>query len=106
MYKPFSLDRRSLQTQLENCKLIAEVNKEVLDKNLFTKEELSEKLELAQNYINEARQWEELGDQNNCNESLTTASIIIVEISAVIKHVLYQDASLDDGSLQPDQNSA
>ena len=106
MYRSFGLDRRSLQTQLENCKLIAEVNKEVLDKNLFTKEELSGKLEQAQNYINEARQWEELGDQNNCNESLTTASIIIVEISAVIKHVLYQDMSLDDGSLQPDQNSA
>lgn len=106
MYKPFGLDRRSLQTQLDNCKLITEVNKEVLDKNLFTKEELSVKLKLAQNYINEARQWEELGDQNNCNESLTTASIIIVEISAVIKHVLYQDTLSDDGSLQPDQNSA
>jgi hypothetical protein len=106
MYKPFGLDRKSLQTQLENCKLIAEVNKELLDKNPFTKEEISGKLELAQNYINESRRFEELDDQNKCNESLTTVSIIMVEISAVIKHVLNQVTSSEDGSLQLDQNSA
>jgi hypothetical protein len=103
MYKPLGLNRKSLQTQLENCKLITEINKELFDKNLFTKQELSGQLELAQNYINESGQWEELGDQTKRHESLTTASIIMGEVSAVIKHVLYQVTSPDDGSLQPDQ---
>ena len=105
MNKPNGLDRKSLQTQLENCKLITEVNKELLGENLFTKEEVFGKMELAQNYINESRQWEELGNQINSHQALTTANIIIVEISAVIKHILYQDTSSDD-SLQRDLSSA
>jgi hypothetical protein len=105
MNKPNGLDRKSLQTQLENCKLITEVNKELLGENLFTKEEVFGKMELAQNYINESRQWEELGNQINSHLALTTANIIIVEISAVIKHILYQDTSSDD-SLQRDLSSA
>jgi hypothetical protein len=106
MYKPNGLDRKSLQTQLENCKLITEVNKELLDENLFIKEELPRKLELAQIYINEARKWEELGNQIKSHDALTTANIIIIELSAVIKHILYQDTFSDDSRLQPGQNSA
>ena len=106
MYKPNGLDRKSLQTQLENCKLIAEVNQELLDKNLFTKEELPGKLELAQSYINESHQWEESGDQVKSHDALTTANTIIVEISAVIKNILYQETSSDDSSFQLDQSSA
>jgi len=102
MYKTDGFDRKGLQTQLENCKLIAEVNKELWDKNLFTKEELLGKLELAQNHINESRQWEELGDQANCHDSLTIASIFTLEIRAVIKYIGYQDTLSDDSSLQPD----
>ena len=106
MYKPNGLDRNGLQTRLENCKLLAEVNKELVDNNQFTKVELPRKLELAQNYINVSRQWEELGEHTKSHDSLTTANIIIVEISAVIKHILYLDTSSDDGSLQLDQSSA
>ena len=106
MYKPNGLDRKRLQTQLENCKLIAEVNQEMLDNCLFTKEELPEKLELAQSFLNGSRQWEELGDQTKSHDSLTTANIIIIEISAVIKHMLYHDTSSDDSSLRLDQSSA
>jgi hypothetical protein len=105
MYKPNGLDRQSLQIQLENFILIAEVNDELLDKNLFTNEELPGKMELAQNYINESRQWDELGDQAKCHDSLTTGSIIMMEIGAVIKHILYQDTPSDDSSLQRDQSS-
>ena len=48
MYKPNGLDRQSLQTPLENYKLIAEVNQELLDINQFTKGDIPGKLELAQ----------------------------------------------------------
>jgi hypothetical protein len=106
MYKPNGLDRKNLQTQLENYKLIAEVNTELLDKNLFTKEELPGKLELAQSYINESHQWEGLGDQDRSHEALSTANLIIVEISAVVKHILYQATFSDDSSLYGDQSSA
>lgn len=105
MYKPNGLDRRSLQTQLENCKLIAEVNEELLDRSWFTQEQLAKELELAQRYINESYQWEELGDQTKSHDALIDADIIIVEISAVIKHILYQDTFLDNSNLQSGQIS-
>ena len=57
MYKPNGLDRKSIQIQLENYKLIAEVNQELLDENLFAKAELPGKLALGQSYINESHQW-------------------------------------------------
>lgn len=41
------LDRKNLQTQLENYKLIVEVNTNLADESLFAKEELPKKLELA-----------------------------------------------------------
>ena len=63
MDKPNGLDRKCLQTQLENYKLIAEANTELLGENLFAKAEFLGKLELVQRYINESHQWEELGDQ-------------------------------------------
>jgi len=56
MYKSNGLDRKSLQTKLENCKLFTEVYQELVDNNLFTKVELPRKLGLAQNYISVSRQ--------------------------------------------------
>ena len=104
MYKPNGLDRNSLQIQLENYKLIAEVNLELLDKYQFTKGELPGKLELAQSYINQAREWEELGDQPKSHDALTSANLIIVEVGAVIKLILHQSISSADSSLQLDQS--
>ena len=104
MYKPNGLDRISLQIQLENWKLIADVNQELLDENLFAKAELPEKLALAQSYINESHQWEKLGDQPKSHDALTSAGLIIVEVGAVIKLVLNQAISSDNGSLQLDQS--
>lgn len=106
MYKPNGLDRKRLQTQLENCKLVAELNQELFDKNLFTQEEFPGRLDLAQSYINESRRREELDDQDKSHDALTTANLIIVEISAVIKHILYQDTSSVDSNLHLDQTSA
>ena len=106
MHKPNGLDRKSLETQLENYKVIAEVNPEVIDKNLFTKAELSRNLELAQSYIIESHRWEELGDQTKSHYALTNANIAILEISAVIKYILYQDTFWNDSYLQLDQSSA
>lgn len=63
MYKPNGLDRNSLQIQLENYKLITEVNLELLDEYQVTQGELPGKLELAQSYINQSREWEELSAQ-------------------------------------------
>lgn len=103
MYKPNGLDRNSLQIQLENYKLITEVNLELLDEYQFTQGELSGKLELAQSYINQSREWEELGDQPKSHDALTSANLIIVEVGAVIRLVLNQVISSDNGSLQLDQ---
>lgn len=106
MDQPNHLDRKRLQTQLENYKLITEVNKELLDENLFTRRELPGKLELAQSFINESHQWEELGDPSKSHVALTNANIIIVEVGVVIKLILHQASTLDDSSLQRDQSTA
>ncbi len=104
MYKPNGLDRNSLQIQLENYKLITEVNVELLDEYQFTTGELPGKLELAQSYMNQSREWEGLGDQPKSNDSLTSANLIIGEVGVVIKLVLSQVISWDYGSLQRDQS--
>lgn len=104
VHKPNGLDRNSLQIQLENYKIITEVNLEMLDEYQFTQEEFPEKLELAQSYINQSREWEELGDQSKSHDALTSANMIIVEVGAVIKLVLNQGISSDNGSLQLDQS--
>lgn len=106
MDKPNGLDWRSLQAQLETYKLIAEVNTELLDENLFAKAEFLGMLELAQRYINESRQWAELGDQTKSRGTLSNANIVIVEAGAVIKHLLYQDPFWDDSNLEQGQISA
>jgi hypothetical protein len=72
------------------------VNLELLDKYQFAKGELPGKLELAQSYINQSRDWEELGDEPKSNDALTCAKIIIVEVGAVIKLALNQVISSDN----------
>jgi hypothetical protein len=106
MDKPNGLDRNCLQTQLANYKLIAEVNTELLEENLFTEKEFLGKLELAQRYLNESHRWEELGDRMKSNETLNNANMIIVKVGTVIKRLLYQDSFLDDSNLQQYQISA
>ena len=104
MYKPNGLDRNSLQIQLENYKLITEVNLELLDEYQVTQGEFPGKLELAQSYINQSHAWEELGDQLKSHDALTRANLIIVEVGAVIKLVLNQGISSNNGGLQLDQS--
>jgi hypothetical protein len=104
MYKPNGLDRNSMQIKLENYKLITEVNLELLDKYQVSQGELPGKLELAQSYINQSREWEELGDQPKSHDALTSADLVIVEVGSVIKLVLNQVISSDNGSLQLDQS--
>ena len=104
MYRLNCVDCKSLQTHLENYKLIVDVNPELFDKNLFIKKEFPRNLELAQGYINESHQWEEVHDLTKSQYALTNAYIIVVEISAVIKHILYRDTFLDDSYFQLSQS--
>ena len=98
------LDRKSLQTQLENYKLIVDVNTDLEDESLFAKEELPKKLELAQSYLNDLDEWGKLGDHTKSSDALNNANLIIVNISAVLKDILNQDTSSDNSNLQPDQS--
>ena len=87
------LDKKSLQTQLENYKLIVEVNADWVDKNMLAQEKLAKNLELAQSYLNESCHWEKLGDQPRYDEALCNASMIIMKISAAIRYMLDQDTA-------------
>ena len=98
MDKPNGLDRRSLQTQLEDFKLIAQVNQGWFDRNGFTQEQISHELGSAQNYINESYRWEELGDQTKSHYALTDANTIILGIGVVFKRMLDEDTFIDDSN--------
>ena len=98
------LDRKSLQTQLENYKLIIEVNTDLADESLFAKEELPKKLELAQSYLNDSDQWGTLRDRTKSYNTLINANMIVEKITAVLKHILNQDTYVDDSNLPLDQS--
>jgi hypothetical protein len=99
MHQPNYLDRKSLQTQLENYKLIVDVNTDLAGKSLFAEDELAKKIELAHSYLNESDEWGKLGDQTRSNDALMNANMTIEQIGAVIKHVLKKDTPLDDSDL-------
>ena len=104
MHQQNGLDRKNLQTQLENYKLIVEVNTDLEDESLFAKAELAKKLELAQSYLDGSDEWEKLGDWTKSYDALNNANMIIEEIAAVLKNILNQDAYVDDSNLPLDQS--
>jgi hypothetical protein len=104
MHQQNGLDRKSLQTQLENYKLIVEVNTDLDKESLFTEEELLKKLELVQSYLNDSDEWGKRGDRAKSHDALNNASMIIEEITAVLKHLLNQDTYTDDSNLPLDQS--
>ena len=106
MDKPNGLDWKSLQVQLENYKLILDVNTDWIDESILAREELAEKLELAQSYLNESHQWGEEGDQTKSYDALRNVKIVIMEVGAVIRHLLYQDSFLAESHLNLGQISA
>jgi hypothetical protein len=93
------LDRKSLQTQLENYKLIVDVNTGLEDESLFAKGELAKKLELAQNYLNDSDEWGNLGDRTKSYDALSIANMIIVEVGSEITRILAENTSPDDSDL-------
>jgi hypothetical protein len=100
-----SLDRKNLQTQLDNYKLIIELNTNSEEESLFAKDGLAKKIELAQSYLNDADDWGKLGDYTKSHDALSNANMIIVEITSVLKHILNQGIRSDDNNLQSRQIS-
>ena len=98
MEKLNGLDSRSLQIQLEIYRLILDVHPDWKGESIFAKEELAEKLELAQSYMNESHPRGELDEQAKSYDALRSAKTVIVEVGAVIEHLLYQDSCLVDCS--------
>jgi hypothetical protein len=94
-----AFDRKSLQTQLENYKLIVDVNTDLEDDSLFTKEELTQELELAQSYLNDSDAWGKLGDWTKSYDALSNANMIIVEVGSEITRILAENTSQDDSDL-------
>jgi hypothetical protein len=105
MHQPEGLDRKGLQAQLQNYKLIVDIYADLQDQSLFAKEDLPKKLELAQSYLNESDEWGKRGDPTKSYDALSDANLIILEITAVLKYILYQDTRLDDGDSQSRQIS-
>jgi hypothetical protein len=98
MEKLNGLDGRNLQIQLEIYRLILDVHPAWKGESIFAKDELAEKLELAQSYMNESHQRGELDDQTKSYDALSNAKTVIVEVGAVIERLLYPDSCLADCS--------
>ena len=90
MIEPTSPDGKQLRSQLEDYKLIVEVNQDLLDKNISSRDDLAAKLAAAQGFID---QLEQPGEEVDYHAALNDAIQIIEEIRIVIKVVLSQDTS-------------
>jgi hypothetical protein len=99
MHQLNDLDRKSLQTQLENYKLIVDVNTDMEEQSMFAKEGFAKKLELAQSYLNDSDEWGKLGDRTNSYDALSSANMIIVEVGSEITRILAENTSPDDSDL-------
>jgi hypothetical protein len=94
MFDPNMLDRELLLMHLKNFEIIIHINPHL--QNLFAKEELDKKLELALTYVNQTYEWEKEGDRAKYDDALRNANRIIVEVGSVITRVLAGNTPPDD----------
>jgi hypothetical protein len=73
-----------LLQQLRGLKFLAGANKDQLNKDSFFVEFLHFKMDMAQSFIEELQNWEELGNQRKCKDTLDDALFFLGEINVLI----------------------
>jgi hypothetical protein len=78
----------SLRSQLENYRLIVDVNQELFEKHITTRDELATKLVAAQGFV---EQLEKTVNQVDYSTTQYPATKILNELDVIIKRVLSQE---------------
>ena len=78
----------NLLQQLGGCKFIAEINRDVLNKDPFLKEFLAFKMDVTQSYISELQIYERLRDQSKCKSAIENAELFLEQIQSIIDRML------------------
>jgi len=84
----FQNKSENLLQQLGGCKFIAEINRDLLNKDPFLKEFLAFKMDVAQGYIAELQIYERLGDQSKCKSAAENALFFLRQIQVLIDRML------------------
>lgn len=77
-----------LLQQLRGLKFLADTNRDGLNKDPFFVEFLGFKMDMAQSFIEELQNWEELGNQRKCKNIIDDALFFLGEINALIDRKL------------------
>lgn len=99
MYEHNSFDKKNLVVQLENCKLILEVNSELLENDTYLEEQISSSIGMLVSHLEQLDNGEG-NDPIKYNRSLYEANKILKEIKVLIERMLLRDAFPLDDSLQ------
>jgi hypothetical protein len=73
-----------LLQKLRGLKFLADTNRIGLNKDPFFVEFLGFKIDMAQSFIEELQNWEELGNQRKCKDTLDDALFFLGEINVLI----------------------
>ena len=98
MYQYNSFDKKDLLVQLENCKLILEVNSDLLENNQPLRAQIRHCMRMLDSYLEELDKGEG-NDQIKYNSSLYEANKRLKEIKLLIEGMLNRD-SIPQDSLQ------
>jgi hypothetical protein len=77
-----------LLQQLRGLKFLVDTNKDKLNQDPFFVEFLGFKTDMAQSFIEELQNWEELGNQRKCKDTLEDVLFFLGEINALIDRKL------------------
>ena len=92
------LDKRSLLVQLENCKLIFQVNEDLFETDQILREKIIQRIAMLEGSIEQLDQGEALRNSLEYNHLLDQANHILHVIKDLIERFLDQDTSTDDNS--------
>ena len=76
------IDMGSLILQLDNFKLMTELNNHLLDR--LTREQLLTKFMRAESYLADVEVWKKQGDPNKYNQAITDTIIIVSDIRTLL----------------------
>jgi hypothetical protein len=99
MHENNGFDQNHLLVQLENFKLILQVNSELVENDQSLRESMSYAIEMLERHLNELDKWER-NEPTQYNTSLDQANKILEELKFLLKRLFNQDNTPGNDSLQ------
>jgi hypothetical protein len=97
---PSRFDKRGLLEQLDNYKLIIQVNSELLEEDQLLKEQVRYEMGRIESQLDEMNTWENINEQTKYRYSLDEANRILDTLKNLIEQMLGDDDLYSEDSLQ------